>query len=144
MSVALVDINVLIASVDEGHVFYRTVHGWFRQLGSKPWATCPLVQAGFVRIISNPYFHEQPVTLGEALDILAGITQRPGHRFWPMDIGLAEAVHPFQERLFGHKQVADAYLLGLAIRNKGTLVTLDRGIAALAGEGFGRYVTVLQ
>jgi len=40
--------------------------------------------------------------------------------------------------------VTDAYLLGLAIRNKGRLVTLDRGIAALAGSEFAHHVTVLQ
>jgi hypothetical protein len=59
-------------------------------------------------------------------------------------VTLAEATQPFQEKLLGHRQVTVAYLLGLAIRNKGTLVTLDRGIAALAGDDFARYVTVLE
>jgi predicted nucleic acid-binding protein len=31
----------------------------------------------------------------------------------------------------GHRQVTDAYLLGLAIHHKGRLVTLDRGVPAL-------------
>jgi uncharacterized protein len=61
-----------------------------------------------------------------------------------MDITFSEAVQPFQERLFGHRQVTDAYLLGLAIKNKGRLVTLDRGIEVLAGEGHGQHVTVLE
>ncbi len=61
-----------------------------------------------------------------------------------MDISLAEAVQPFRERLFGHRQVTDAYLLGLAIKNKGRLVTLDRGIEVLAGESYRQYVTVLE
>ena len=75
--------------------------------------------------------------------MIADIARRPGHRFWPMDITLAEAVHPFHERLYGHRQVTDAYLLGLAIKNKGRLVTLDRGVEALAGSEFARYLTVL-
>ena len=143
MSAYLLDVNILVASVDEGHVAYRKVHAWLNQQGNKPWATCPLTQAGFVRIISTPGFHPNRVTLAEALRMIADIARRPGHRFWPMDITLAEAVHPFHERLYGHRQVTDAYLLGLAIKNKGRLVTLDRGVEALAGSEFARYLTVL-
>ena len=144
MRASLLDINVLLASVDQDHVAYRKVHSWLRESGNKPWATCALTQSGFVRIISTPSFHPNPVSVAEALQLLADITRRPGHRFWPMDITLAEAVQPLQDRLFGHRQVSDAYLLGLAIRNKGHLVTLDRGIPALAGHGFAGHVTVLM
>jgi predicted nucleic acid-binding protein len=80
----------------------------------------------------------------EALRMLSSITVRPGYRFWPMDISFTEAVQPFQERPFGHQQVTDAYLLGLAIKNKGRLVTLDSGIEALAGREFAQYVTLLR
>jgi len=140
----LLDVNVLIASVYEWHVAHERAYGWWREAAGKPWATCPLTQAGFVRIISNRRFHEHPVNVPEALELLAAVTQRPGHRFWPMEITLAEAVQPFQERLFGHHQVTDAYLLGLAIRNQGRLVTLDRGIEVLVGEGHRQHVTVLE
>ncbi len=54
-----------------------------------------------------------------------------------------EAVEGFQERLFGHRQVTDAYLLGMAIRNKGHLITLDRAIEAMAGKDLAQYVVVL-
>jgi uncharacterized protein len=144
VSASLLDVNVLIASVDIEHVAYKTVHAWLRESAGGLWATCPLTQAGFVRIISNRRFHELAVSVAEAFELLTAITQRPGHRFWPMDISLAEAVQPFQERLFGHRQVTDAYLLGLAIRNKGRVVTLDRGIEALAGESYRQHVTVLE
>jgi predicted nucleic acid-binding protein len=40
-------------------------------------------------------------------------------------------VAPFEKRLFGHRQVTDAYLLGLAVHKKGRLVTLDETVAAL-------------
>ena len=140
---SLLDVNVLIASVDEGHVGYKAVHTWLHDSAGRHWATCPLTQAGFVRIISNLQFHERPVKLSEAFHLLTTMTQRPGHRFWPADITLAEAVQPFRERLFGHRQVTDAYLLGLAIKNKGRLVTLDQGIEALAGEEFRQHLTIL-
>lgn len=145
MSMAsLFDVNVLIASADERHAAHKSVHLWLNETAGKPWATCPLTQAAFVRIISQPHFHERPVSVREACELLAAITQRPGHRFWPMDIDLVEAVAPIQEKLFGHRQITDAYLLGLAIQNKGRLVTLDRGIETLAGREFAQHLTVLE
>jgi predicted nucleic acid-binding protein len=38
----------------------------------------------------------------------------------------------------GHQQVTDAYLLGLAIKEKGVLVTFDKGIQYMAGAEFSR------
>jgi len=144
VTVALLDVSVLVASIDEGHVAYKKVHAWLRESGGKPWATCPLTEAGFVRIIANPIFHPEKTRLVDALALLANMTLRPGHRFWPVNIGFAEAVEPFQEKLVGHQQVADAYLLGLAIKNKGRLITLDSGIETLAGKEFAHYVTLLR
>lgn len=144
MTPVLLDVSVLIALADEKHVAYGKVHKWFIGLDGRPWATCALTVAGFVRITSNPRFFQPRLDVWEAIELLAKLTALPGHRFWPMDITLAEAVQPFQERLFGHRQVTDAYLLGLAIRNKGRVVTLDRGIEALAGESYRQHVTVLE
>jgi uncharacterized protein len=141
---ALLDVNVLIASVDEGHVAYKAVHAWLQDLAGTHWATCPLTEAGFVRIISSIQFHDYPVELAEAFQLLTTIIERPGHHFWPMDITFLDAVRPFRRRLFGHRQVTDAYVLGLTIKNKGRLVTLDRGIEALAGETYRQHVTVLK
>jgi len=144
VSASLLDVNVLLASVDRDHVAYRKIHSWLDQHGTKAWATCPLTQAGFVRILSNRGFHAHPVNVDEACDLLSALTSRPDHHFWSMDMTLGEAVRPFRERLFGHRQITDAYLLGLAIKNKGQLVTLDGGIEALAGSEWRRYVSVLR
>jgi hypothetical protein len=38
---------------------------------------------------------------------------------------------PFVERLRGHQQVTDAYLLGLARHKKGKLGTMDRTVTEL-------------
>lgn len=35
---------------------------WFARNSAKGWATCPLVEAGFVRILSNPAFSPRAVT----------------------------------------------------------------------------------
>ncbi len=143
MSASLLDVNVLIALAYEWHVNHSLVQGWFRQ-SAAAWATCPVTESGFVRIACNPGAIRQSVKTVEALRMLSTITVSPGYRFWPADISFAEAVQPFQERLVGHLQVTDAYLLGLAIKNKGRLVTLDSGIEALAGREFAQYVTLLR
>jgi toxin-antitoxin system PIN domain toxin len=140
----LLDVNVLIALADEKHVAYSRVHNWFLGLAGRPWATCALTVAGFVRIASNPRFSQPRLETWEAIELLTRLTGWPGHRFWTIDITLGDAVQPFHERLVGHRQVTDAYLLGLVIKNNGHLVTLDRGFEALAGAEFGRYVTVLR
>jgi predicted nucleic acid-binding protein len=44
----------------------------------------------------------------------------------------------------GHRQITDAYLLGLAIHNKGKLATLDRGIRHLAGREFAANVELIE
>jgi len=44
---------------------------------------------------------------------------------------------------FGHQQITDAYLLGLAIKQGGVLVTFDKAIQFLAGAEYGKNVLVL-
>lgn len=142
--VFLLDVNVLIALADQKHTVYRRAHNWFLGLDGKPWATCAVTEAGFVRIASNERFFQPRIDLWEAMELLTNLKEHPGHRFWPMDVSFAEAVQPFEERVVGHRQVTDAYLLGLAIRNKGRLVTLDSGIEMLGGKEFAQHIAVLR
>ena len=55
---------------------------------------------------------------------------------------LADAVRPFP-RLYGTKQVTEAYLLGLAMREELVLTTSDRALLHLAGE-YKRHVLLLE
>jgi toxin-antitoxin system PIN domain toxin len=130
MKTYLLDVNVLLALSWPGHKFHERVQDWFERLGSKGWATCPMVQAGFVRIVSNPAFSPRAVSPKEALDSLAANARHPGHQFWPDDIPLTEGLVSLQGRITGHQQITDGYLLGLAVHHRGKLATLDRGIAA--------------
>jgi predicted nucleic acid-binding protein len=57
---------------------------------------------------------------------------------------LREAVEDLPGSLFGHQQVTDAYLLGLALRKKGKLVTLDRGVKSLARPPFDRCLEIID
>ena len=127
----LLDTNVLIALLWPSHAQHDRAAKWFGRHRAKGWATCPLTQAGFVRIVSNPAFSRDAVTPREAVGVLAANTAAKDHVFWPDEQPFAEAVAFAGARLVGHQQVTDAYLLGLAIRRSGVLATLDERIAAL-------------
>jgi hypothetical protein len=130
----LLDVNVLIAMAWPTHQGHERVQQWLARHAGEGWATCPFTQSAFVRILSNPAFSPNALTPGDALALLRANLGHPAHRFWEEDISFAQAVEPFVERLVGHRQVSDAYLLGLVIHKKGTLATMDRAILALLPE----------
>ena len=134
MSVALLDVNVLVALAWPSHVHHHAAHQWFGANRSNGWATCPLTQCGFVRVSSNPAIIPEAVEPFEALALLRGIVALEDHVFWPDSILLHELAFP-AELLAGHRQVTDAYLLGLAIHHNGTLATLDHGVSSLLPTG---------
>ena len=131
MTAFLLDVNVLIALMWPAHEGHTEVQSWFRQKSGEGWATCPFTQAAFVRIISNPAFSRDAVTPQEAMKILGANVKHTSHRFWADEISFVQAAAPFAQRLEGHQQVTDAYLLGLAMHKRGRLATMDRGILAL-------------
>ena len=127
----LLDTNVLIALFWPSHAQHDRAMKWFARHRAKGWATCPLTEAGFVRIVSNAAFSRDAVTPREAAGVLAANTAAKDHAFWPDELSFAEAIAFAGARLVGHQQVTDAYLLGLALRRGGMLATLDERIAAL-------------
>ena len=127
----LLDTNVLIALLWPSHARHELAVKWFARHRAKGWATCPLTEAGFVRIVSNAAFSRDAVTPREAAGVLAANTVAKDHAFWPDEVPFAEAIAFAGARLVGHQQVTDAYLLGLALRRGGMLATMDERIAAL-------------
>lgn len=130
----LLDANVLIALAWSAHRSHGKVQEWFRRRASAGWATCPLTEAGFVRIISNPAFSPDALTPRDALALLQASLQHASYRFWADEVDLARALEPLQTRITGHQQVTDAYLLGLAMHKAGKLATMDESIATLLPE----------
>ncbi len=128
--VGLLDVNMLIALAWPSHVHHGLAQAWFASKASAGWATCPLTQCAFVRISSNPKIIPEAVTPKEALSLLGEIVSLKTHSFWPDDMPVLAKQFP-SDLLVGHRQVTDAYLLGLAIRHEGRLVTLDGGVSSL-------------
>ena len=81
MSVHLLDVNVLIALMWPAHEAHALVHKWFLKHSSQGWASCPLTQAGFVRIVSNPAFSPDAVTPAAAMAILDANLHHKYHRY---------------------------------------------------------------
>jgi uncharacterized protein len=117
------------------HVHHEAAAAWFRRARKAGWATCPVTQAGFVRVSSNSRAIPGAVSPRAAFEVLAKITALPGHRFYADDIDLSTSDLVFRERIVGFRQVTDAHLLAVAIRNGGRLATFDRGLLDLVPEG---------
>jgi uncharacterized protein len=135
MTAYLLDVNVLVALAWPEHSQHALARDWFVRHSAKGWATCPLVQAGFVRIVSNPAFSPKSVSVTEAVDALRLSLADKAHQFWPDSISFPEAASMLSAPMRGDQQVTDAYLIALAIRHKGKLATLDRGIGRLGPAG---------
>lgn len=138
----LADLNVLVALTDENHMHYAKATQWLDGSGQHDWGVCALTGAGLLRLLTNPKIGA--LSLEQASDVLASLTNHPGYRFWPIIDDWATLAEPFLERVFGHQQITDAYLLGLAVKEDGVLVTMDRGIRFLAGVRYREHVLVLE
>jgi toxin-antitoxin system PIN domain toxin len=138
----LVDVNLLIALADQGHIHYQTATNWLDAMGDEVWGACAFSQAGFLRIMTNARLGGYSVR--DATKVLLSLSQHPGYRFWPIADDWATLAAPFIDRVFGHQQITDAYLLGLAIKEGGVLVTMDTAIKYLAGTRYSQNVLVLE
>jgi toxin-antitoxin system PIN domain toxin len=129
--IALLDVNVLLAMLRPRHIFFRDASRWFAANRIHGWATCPLTEAGFVRLYTQPAVTGIEISIAEAQDVLATNCAEPDHVFWPQDSSLANLLPEIRGRLAGHQPLSDAILLDLAIRKGGRLATLDRRVPNL-------------
>jgi uncharacterized protein len=122
----LLDANVLIALSDPNHVHHVRVQQWFHSQPGRAWATCPLTENAFLRIMGSPGYPGQvgdPTLLRTLLDQMCAFA---GHQFWAADLSLRDAIRfPI---LPGSKHLTDLYLLALAVEHQGALATLDQRI----------------
>ncbi|MCR4304889.1 MAG: VapC toxin family PIN domain ribonuclease [Gallionella sp.] len=100
---------------------------WLESEIQHGWASCPITQNGCIRIMSQPNY-PSALPVGQVAERLAEASASADHLFWPADVSLLENGVVEWQRMLGHRQVTDAYLLSLAMRHGGRLVTLDRRI----------------
>jgi predicted nucleic acid-binding protein len=87
-----------------------------------------------VRTISKPGY-ARPVPLQTALAALATQLAQSDHQFWPDDISILDSKVFDRNHILGPAQITDAYLLALAVKNEGRLVTFDGRISRKAVRG---------
>ena len=140
----LLDVNVLIALTSDEHEHYEKAHGWMSSVRHEKWGICPLTEAGYVRFATNPARNARVISFSEATAVLGELAELPGYGYWPITESWRELTAPFARRIFGPQQVTDAYLLGLAVKEDGVLVTFDRGLKYMAGAEFSRNLLLLD
>ena len=131
MKAVLLDTNVLLALAWPNHQHHAQAHAWFAVGAKKGWATCAFTQLGFIRLSSNPAYTAGAVTPQEAATLLQQWTRIKSHRFWDSPAADAPTIYA---RAIGHQQVNDAWLVEVARRNSGRLVTLDTRLPVHALE----------
>ena len=130
---ALLDVNVLVALFDGNHASHAPAMRWFEEHGERGWASCPITQNGYVRVMSQPSYPEH-LPVANLVERLRHATAHRAHEFWPDDASLLDDAID-ATRIHGPNQLTDTYLLALAVLHGGRLVTLDQLISLAAVKG---------
>jgi toxin-antitoxin system PIN domain toxin len=141
---ALLDVNVLIALLDAAHVHRQRASAWLAQNLALGWASCPLTQNGCLRIMAQPAY-PQALPLAAVAQRLAQAAALPAHQFIADDFSLLDAGALRWPQILGHRQITDAYLLGLAVRHGCRFVSFDArvNVAAVPGAEAAHHLLVL-
>jgi toxin-antitoxin system PIN domain toxin len=123
--IALLDVDVLVALFDPAHLHHEAAHTWLREGREAGWATCPITENGFVRVVSHPDYPGNRVTVADAVERLSRFAESHDHHFWPDSTSLRRSSRIDTRLLDGHDRIRSAYLLLLAVQNEGCLVTFD-------------------
>jgi uncharacterized protein len=115
----LLDANVLIALTVAEHEHHERATVWAEK--TERFALCPIVEGALVRFLIR--IGEHPRT---SLEVLRALHAMERCDFWGDSISYAEVALTLVQ---GHRQVADAYLAGLAGARGGLLATFDQSLA---------------
>lgn len=128
---SLLDVNVLVALFVPEHQHHNTAVDWFETEAIRHgWATCAVTELGVIRVCAQLPGGPWPAESTADRLLLLTATGRE-YVFWPDAI--SPAVMPEVRESTTAKQITDRYLLGLARRHGGRLVTFDRALASVGG-----------
>lgn len=136
---ALLDANVLISFFDSQHICHKLALEWFNSENDDGWATCPITENAVLRVLTNPnYSKVKKFNIRQLMHLFGENANATDHVFWPDDVSLLSESVIYPEKILGHKQLTDVYLLSLAVKNNGRLVTFDARISVDAVKGATR------
>ena len=140
---ALLDVNVLITLLDTDHIHHARAAAWLSDNIGGGWASCAITQNACVRITSQPGYPNALPTARVA-QRLREATEAAAHTFVPGDLSLLDPQHFDTDQLLGHRQVTDAYLLGLATAHELRFATFDGAMPSrVVREARAAYLAVL-
>lgn len=129
---ALLDVNVLIASIFQDHAYFTRAAEFVEKL--EHFYTCPTTQGGFLRFATRPWKDkggvEQPprLSMAEAHAKLKELTAVDGHVFLPDNVAFTDLA---LRSMSGHRQWTDAYLLRLARHHNLRLASFESRMSNL-------------
>jgi toxin-antitoxin system PIN domain toxin len=130
--VALLDVNVLVALLVPEHEHHALALNWFSsEAANEGWATCATTELGVIRVCAQLPGGKWPPDVTADRLLLLTISNR--EYVWWADT-VSPAVLPEVRSAGTAKHVTDRYLLGLARRNGGRVVTFDRALATAGGD----------
>jgi uncharacterized protein len=89
----LPDVNVLLALTIRSHEFYSVATKWFESRGSSEFLLCPLTEAGFLRLSTEPRVGNKQ--LRDAIFLLREFSTIPGFRYRPIPDSWLNLTAPF-------------------------------------------------
>jgi uncharacterized protein len=123
----LLDVNALLALGWSNHPFHAAVRDRL-QRAPCPWATCAMVQLGFLRLSMNPaaMAPNSAATGVQAHALLARLVADSEHVY--VDFAPAPAQATSFAAALGHNQINDLHLIAIANANNCLLLSADKGL----------------
>ncbi len=134
--VGLLDVNVLVALLVPEHQHHTASMDWFTTEAFRyGWATCGVTELGVIRVCAQlPGGAWLPETTADRLLLLTAAGRE--YVFWPD--ALSPAIMPEVRAATTGRQITDRYLLGLARRHGGRLVTFECSFRSVSTSGRSR------
>jgi toxin-antitoxin system PIN domain toxin len=137
----LLDVNVLLALSLPTHQHHGAATSWF-ETGVR-WATTPMTETAYVRLMSNPRVVGYDIAATAAIDALTTMRGLPAHEFIPDEGSLAEPTIDVS-RLSGSKLVTDFHLVNLAATVESLFATFDGRLVRALHVNDQRHVLLLS
>lgn len=139
---ALLDVNVLLALSLSSHVHHNAAHAALEGHAGR-WATCPMTEAGFVRLMMTPAVTQLDFTGTQTLRALESMRRHPAWCWLADDVSILD--HDTDRRvLTSRQQVTDLHLVGLAARHGAKLWTFDASLTRVLAEADRRHVHLIR
>lgn len=128
----LLDVNVLIALAWPNHQFHSIATRRLEQTECQ-WATCALTQLGFIRLSAMPAVVGVKRSPSQAAMLLETMVTDEQHLYIAeLPTPVSPSARQGLDRILGHKQITDSYLVSLAEEEQLKLVTFDTRISLFA------------